>query len=409
MVARGARLLALAVVVTPVALSYCYPPLRYPRSIQVARLLDHLEGEPTRVFCGLEADGDETMPSAAPPERVTRIGWTRAAVMHRKITNKVGGGRAQMPDPYLLWALRAARAIRSAGALADGPLVSFGQPMSDHLAALRLRSFGRPWIAHFSDPWSDSPYRRYGRVRSGLDLRMERAVAERADALVFTCAETADLVMSKYPGSWSQRAHVLPHAYDPAAYDGAVEPEAPLVIRYLGNFYGHRTPAPLFGALRELLRREPEALRDARVELIGSWEHPPAGDPAELPAGTVTIRPAVSYSESLRLMRSAGLLLLLDAPDDRGLFFPSKLVDYIGARRPIAALSPPGPAARLVGRIGGFTADPRDREAAADTLAEAIATARSIGAGDWGDPRVRAEYEAGVVAGRMDELIAAVS
>ena len=53
-------------------------------------------------------------------------------------------------------------------------LVSFAQPWSDHLIGLRVhRATGLPWIAHFSDPWTDSPYLRGRRLAAASLGRME--------------------------------------------------------------------------------------------------------------------------------------------------------------------------------------------------------------------------------------------
>jgi hypothetical protein len=45
----------------------------------------------------------------------------------------------------------------------------------------------------------------------------------------------------------------------------------------------------------------------------------------------------VGYQESLKLMSEADALLVIDAPADQSVFLPSKLIDYIGAGRPISA------------------------------------------------------------------------
>ena len=55
------------------------------------------------------------------------------------------------------------------------------------------------------------------------------------------------------------------------------------------------------------------------------------------------------------LMETADLLLIVDAPARLSVFLPSKLVDYLGARRPILSLTPEG-AARRVTREAGFWA-----------------------------------------------------
>ena len=46
------------------------------------------------------------------------------------------------------------------------------------------------------------------------------------------------------------------------------------------------------------------------------------------------------------------MLLILDAPFDISVFFPSKLVDYIGAQKPILAITPEGSCADIVRRLG---------------------------------------------------------
>ena len=380
-----------------VALSYAYPPLRYPRSIQVARLIAHMDGD-VRVVCADE-DGAEDASltraygDAAP---VTRVPWDARARAARKLRAKVLEDRLLVPDASRPWVAAAVAATRPL--LAGGDvLATFGQPMSDHIAGLRLkRRTGAPWVAHFSDPWVDSAFRHAGRATRTLNERLERAVIERADAVVFTSDETVDLVMAKYPDAWRARVHVVPHAFDPALYSEPASHDGK-VLRYIGNFYGHRGPQPLFDALQRL---DPAELDGVRVELVGSREHPvavPAGLPVEL-------RDSVDYVESLALMRSADVLLVLDAPGARSVFLPSKLIDYLGARRPVLALTPPGAAAALVERAGGWVADPADPDAGAAALRKALA-----GGAPEAPAELLATYEPSAVARRMSDVIAGVT
>lgn len=375
---------------TVVALSYAYPPLRYPRAIQVARLVAHLD-EDVHVVCADEpgAPHDPSLERAyADAAPVTRVAWTRGARLAQRVRDKVLEDRVLVPDRFRPWqrgAVAAARPLIGP----DDVLVTFGQPMSDHLAGLRLlRSVGVPWIAHFSDPWVDSALRHAGRATRTLNERLERAVIERADAVVFTSDATVELVMRKYPDALRQRVHVVPHAFDPALYPEA-EPE-PGLLRYVGNFYGNRGPKPLFDALRRL--------DGVRVEIVGSSEQPIE----DAPPG-VSVRGAVDYLDSLALMRSSAALLVLDAPGARSVFLPSKLVDYLGAGRPIVALTPPGAAADLAERAGGRVADPSDPAAAAEAIAATLAdrAPRPV------PEELRREYEAPAVAERMAAVIGA--
>src|SRR5262249_44227269 len=116
-------------------------------------------------------------------------------------------------------------------------------------------------------------------------------------------------------------------------------------------------------------------------------------------------RPPVDYLESLRLMQEADLLLVIDAPSELSVFLPSKLIDYMGAQRPILALSPPGACAELVLNLGGDTARPDDPGEIAGKLAAAIADLRQSPTTAWGDAEIRARYAAPRVAAEFDAVI----
>jgi hypothetical protein len=103
-----------------------------------------------------------------------------------------------LPDEKWVWIGAASRAaLRLAAERRFDVLVSFAQPWSDHLVGLRVqRATGLPWVAHFSDPWIDSPYLRGRRWQRRIWERMEADVVRHADALVFVNEQTAERVMS---------------------------------------------------------------------------------------------------------------------------------------------------------------------------------------------------------------------
>ncbi len=91
-----------------------------------------------------------------------------------------------------------------------------------------------------------------------------------------------------------------------------------------------------------------------------------------LPRGLVSLCPPVGYLEALALARDSAALLVIDAPSrSESIFLPSKLVEYIGARRPVWAITPPGTSADLVAEWAGgahASADPGEPEAVARML-----------------------------------------
>ena len=385
-----------------VFLSYVFPPDEAPRAIQVGRLVGHSGLEDLHVVCATErAAGSNTHV----------VPWSRWARLRRDVRWKTIRSRHLVPDAFRPWARDAARAAQ---ALNPRTVVTFGQPMSDHLAGLQLkRHVGIRWIAHFSDPWVANPFRADGGLAHRANHRLESAVLGTADALVFTSEETIDIVLSGSRARLRAKAQVLPHSVEPAAYPALAVREArdPLIVRHLGAFYGARTAAPLLRALGALAKVEPRALADVCVELWGSAETPvqEMAEFRELPPGLVTVSGIAPYARSLELMRNADLLVVVDAPAELSVFLPSKLIDYLGARRPLLALTPPGAASSLVSAAGGHVARPDDPAACAEALRAALADARRNRSHDWGDPAVVARYDADVVARRMDDLVRSVA
>jgi len=170
-------------------------------------------------------------------------------------------------------------------------------------------------------------------------------------------------------------------------------------VRYLGSFYGHRSPIPLLRALHRLHEREPQRLAGVRFELVGNvsprLRHHAAW--RGLPDGLVRQIGTVPYSRSLAMMSEADLLLVIDAPDQLSVFLPSKLVEYLGAGVPVLGIVPPGASAKLVEAVGGLVANPREPDAVARTLCAALDQARTATT-PWGDPAVRARYRLDRVA-----------
>lgn len=371
---------------TAVALSYCFPPGRFAQAPQVARFVAAL-GDDVVVVAGDDRACDESLLRTLEANvRVERLGWSRVATARRLLRRVSVRSWGARPDVYRPWADVASGRV---GALvSDGAtlLATFGQPMSDHVVGLAVtRDHHVPWLAHFSDPWMDNPYHSLaGSSRWQADR--DRRTAERAAAIVVTSRETADLVGARHPAA-ATRVHVVAHSFDERLYPPLKASNGPLLVRHLGAFYGPRTPAPLLAAIRLLLSRG-EDLGGVCVELIG----PPWREPIDLPSGLVSVRPMVTYVESLALMRAADALVVIDAPAASSPFLPSKLVDYVGAERPIIGFTPPGAAAAAISSVGGYVANPMDVEAGAAALRQVLEEASVNRGGPWGDPDGRAAF-----------------
>lgn len=405
------------------------PPRVAPRAFQVARLLRGLaaRGWDSTVIA---AKPSPSLPAAA-RDALLAAHYRDAYALHELETEEAQARsslarrllrRIRLPADLSEdnWELRGTaagrRALRRTRARA---LVTFAQPWSDHRIGLRLRGRLRraPWIAHFSDPWTDSPY--YADLpRAELERwrGQERRVIESADAVVFVTDETRALVMAKYPAALGARAHVLPHAHDPSleALARAAAPWLPphdgrLRITHTGTLYpGMRTPDGLLAALARLRDAAPATLAGLQLVFVGDA---PGLGPAELRPpgleGTVCFLPRTGYVESLRAAADADVLLVIDAPSEHSVFLPSKLVDYLMFRKPILGVTPlRGASAQLLGRLGAPVVAPGDVEGLADALARLVGLHREgrLAA----SPRhatVASEYTVARAAERFDALL----
>ena len=318
------------------------------------------------------------------------------------------------PDAYTSWGARVTESV--ADVISQGQrfdlMVTFGAPMSDHLIGLKLKKrFGLPWVAHFSDPWVDNPFTSSDPLTNAVNRSLESKVLSVADRVIFTSQETIDLVFRKYPAVLKTKARVLPHAFDERLFVNAENArESKITIRYLGDFYGPRTPKPLFEALRQLRELNPSLLTNLHFELIGNFARQASGTGIleDLPADLVSVKSPVGYLESLSLMSSSDGLLVIDAPAANSVFLPSKLIDYIGSKRPIFGISPSGTAAKLIGELGGWVADPGDPIAVREQLSafiQFLRQARTERDTSWGRTEVRERFEISAVSRMFSEIV----
>src|SRR6185295_3905070 len=175
------------------AVSWEFPPMYGPRATQVARTLGALVPlgwAPTVVCLDPRRGGpnwrdgvDASLPAGINAIRVTSPEeWTIVRALWRLFP-----ALRDRPDSKWVWIRRAADAAvnAAAGTTFDG-LVSFAQPWSSHLAGLRIRRrTNLPWVAHFSDPWIDSPYWRGTTAQRAAAATMEEEVIREATAVVF--------------------------------------------------------------------------------------------------------------------------------------------------------------------------------------------------------------------------------
>ena len=339
-----------------------WPPTRSPRATMNHRLLQALDWQGCVWVAGSDRNPESTV-NQLNTLRVHRLSIDLDAHVFN-LLERLRLGLSDLPDRHLWWAMRTTRAaLRRTHRSRVDLLVSISKPDSAHLAALAIKrqSPGLPWLAIFSDPWADLEsygYRKFNALTRRINRRLEARVLRSADAIVVTNPEARMLLLDRYPEA-AAKYRIISQCFDPELYPTRKpDHSGQLVIRHLGDFYAERSPRPLLEALDRLHRDDPSCATQWRFELIGKLNCRDREQCIQLAEGSPAVRvlPEVSYRRSLELMVDADALLVIDAPAPLSPFLPSKLIEYLGANRPILALTPPGAAASLVREAGGLVA-----------------------------------------------------
>lgn len=224
-------------------------------------------------------------------------------------------------------------------------ILSRVMPQYGHLPALILtRRHKIPWIANWSDPMprqkAPAPYGRG--IEAPVSILMRRyieAVAKQATWHTFPNERLRRHVCAYLP-ECSAKSSVVPHI--------ALEEHCPFGRSNEGFFslchtggLGVRSPNVFLEGTRLFLTRQADACHHFRVRFIGPLEEAlsEAVEKFDLADVVVVERPA-SYEATLQAVAESSAAVVIEAPCREGIFFPSKVLDFIQTGRPILAISP---------------------------------------------------------------------
>ncbi len=244
-------------------------------------------------------------------------------------------------------------------------IISRSAPFASHLVALKLQSdSGLPWIADFSDPWTKNPY--YEKVRT-FDKSLERKVVLAADRIIFTNRFAKDVLLNEYKDVEAEKVIVIPNQYDPEDFAKREEIATSDVftVVHTGSFHGIRSSEAFLKALR-MIRDQEGYSGKMKVKLIGTYDDQLRFLVSEYRLeDVVETMDAIPHRNVLHYLRTADVLLLIDAPTDGpSPFLPLKLVEYICMKKPILAITPlEGASAEVIRSTRtGVTVSPNDTD-----------------------------------------------
>ena len=261
------------------------------------------------------------------------------------------------PDAQIGWypfAVRAGR--RLIDRWRPDALLSIAWPVTCNLVASRLkRETGLPWLADFRDLWTDNHHFQRVRGLAGIERKLERKVMRPVDA-VSTPSEDWSRHVSRLYGVPS---YTVPNGFEPDDYPPVTGSPDRFTLTYTGVLYpGSQNAQPLLAAMSRLKGDGVIDASNFRLRLVGRYLE--QLEPLLQRYGVTDltdITPTVPHDEALAIQTSSTALLFLLWTKPSGVgWYSAKAYEYLGARRPVLAIGPPGgAAANMIGSIDGCT------------------------------------------------------
>ena len=248
-------------------------------------------------------------------------------------------------------------------------------PAMSHFAGLEVMKKipSLAWCAYFSDPWPHHLYPEPYRFTVGplSRIRLERVLDQilwQAGSLIFPSEQLEHYILKEGRAKFLKKSFVAPHLAN-AANVSAQTTDGILKFRHAGFLMKERKIDSLYEALHQFFSRMPEARTKVRFEFAGRYVGNVLPEPPEDLRDTVQFHSNMSPEAVSDWMQSADVFLLVEAKMKEGIFFPSKLSDYLAGNRPILALSPrEGVTADFLRSGGGILAEPDDAGEIANAL-----------------------------------------
>lgn len=288
------------------------------------------------------------------------------------------GSLVGTPDRHVGWILPAVKAslplIRK---YRPRVIFSSGPPHSAHLIAIILKRLtGLTVVCDLRDPWARNPWgTTSGFFQTRSQSLLERICVCRAHTVILNTENACREFESFYEGEDHAAFTVIPNGFDPAL-TSCVQPQTlsgnfaqsngPVHLCHCGNVYGNRSLLPLVKAIEELksLGRRFEFKQvgavEANCELTAYLsEHDLESD--------VLLEGQLPHDQALANMAAVDILVVIQGGTD--LQVPAKLFEMIPFRKPILALTGPGPTAEIVRKYElGTVVDPNDPNAIATAI-----------------------------------------
>ncbi|MFP4528349.1 MAG: glycosyltransferase [Candidatus Kapaibacterium sp.] len=218
-------------------------------------------------------------------------------------------------------------------------------PFTDFLVAYELsKLYGIPFVVDYRDLWVDNAFYFYATPFHKLySIRLESEILTHARKAIVTTRHMKEMLLRRYPVMSHSDVSIIPHGYDEsdfAATDGIKPDPKKFTITHSGLFPDDLTPKYFLRALAEFFRRNPEARGVTEARFVGLMRraHLKMIRRYKLTENVVTTG-YVSHPEVIRHLKQSDLLWMMIT---NNIATPSRMYEYLGARKPFICCAPEG-------------------------------------------------------------------
>ena len=200
-------------------------------------------------------------------------------------------------------------------------------------------------VLEVRDVYARPEFFEYRTLRKRLEVFKEATFIRYADRVIYLTDEIKRRYCGYYPHlPGVQTGVVITNGYDPQEYDHAAPAQAnhgPVEIGYFGSFYGTRSPELLLQTLGRVRSSRPQDVAGMRVHIWGEAGDYPLRQKIEQYdlEGTIVYHGVASHETVLREYARTGVNLIITHTQGSGYALPGKLFEYIGACRPVWAIT----------------------------------------------------------------------
>jgi hypothetical protein len=321
------------------------PPKNSPESIQTGRYLRHLSKRHSVTLLTSDTVGGWEPADESLLKFLKDVSFVVSLKPpHPKLISLIRRIRPSLlvPDESSWFPKKFHKAVNQIPQKAD-VIFSRSAPFSSALLALRFQQLWNvPWIMHLSDPWSDNPFATFTGESKIKNSKLELKCINAATVVTLTSEKAIEYYKEKYP-ECKNKFTLLPNVFDEDDLN-----TIPLNFRqkvkfvYTGRLYGNRNILALMNSIEQAVFRYSDLENQTDFIFAGFFDQINIDCIANSKLKNVKYIGPVSVDAARELQRSASVLISIDAlSEDKifELFFPSKLLDYFVARRPILALT----------------------------------------------------------------------